>query len=143
MTDKNELYTRIEAMEPLLPTAGEGTLAQLTCDVIRKAGALSAQIPSLSVRRRAAQLVREMNSYYSNLIEGHKTLPRDIERALKHDFSADEVQRINQLLNKAHVEVDQLVVERVRAEPELSLHSREFICWIHAEFYRRLPEGLH
>jgi hypothetical protein len=29
-----------------------------------------------------ADLVRLMNSYYSNLIEGHKTRPRDIERAL-------------------------------------------------------------
>jgi hypothetical protein len=27
-----------------------------------------------------------MNCYYSNLIEGHKTAPREIERALKRDF---------------------------------------------------------
>src|SRR5215471_13537829 len=98
MTDKYELYTRAEAMEPLLPTAGEETLAQVTCDVIRKAGALSAQIPSLVVRKRAAALVREMNSYYSNLIEGHKTLPRDIEKALRKDFSENPEQRANQLL---------------------------------------------
>ncbi|MER8589091.1 MULTISPECIES: hypothetical protein [unclassified Mesorhizobium] len=29
-----------------------------------------------------AHLVRIMNTYYSNLIEGHDTRPRDIERAL-------------------------------------------------------------
>lgn len=27
-----------------------------------------------------------VNCYYSNLIEGHKTAPREIERALKRDF---------------------------------------------------------
>jgi hypothetical protein len=33
-----------------------------------------------------ANLVRAMNCYYSNLIEGHDTHP---ERALKNDYSAD------------------------------------------------------
>ena len=36
-----------------------------------------------------AGLVRSMNCYYSNLIEGHDTHPIDIERALKKDYSAD------------------------------------------------------
>ena len=33
-----------------------------------------------------AGLVRIMNTYYSNLIEGHKTRPRDIARALGGGF---------------------------------------------------------
>jgi len=33
-----------------------------------------------------ADLVRAMNCYYSNPIEGHDTHPVDIERALKNDF---------------------------------------------------------
>ena len=33
-----------------------------------------------------ATLVRMMNSYYSNLIEGHNTQPRDIERAIVGQF---------------------------------------------------------
>ena len=32
--------------------------------------------------RHLAEVVRIMNTYYSNLIEGHDTRPRDIERAL-------------------------------------------------------------
>ena len=67
-------------MEPLLPTSGGSELADLTVEMIRKSGALSAALPSKSVRSGVAVLVREMNSYYSNLIEGHKTLPRDIEQ---------------------------------------------------------------
>jgi hypothetical protein len=30
-----------------------------------------------------------VNSYYSNLIEGHITHPIDIERAMRQDYSAD------------------------------------------------------
>jgi hypothetical protein len=41
-------------------------------------------------------LVRSMNCYYSNLIEGHNTHPIDIERALAEDFSADKKQRNGQ-----------------------------------------------
>ena len=37
-----------------------------------------------------------MNSYYSNLIEGHRTLPRDIERAMRQDYSSNPESRANQ-----------------------------------------------
>ena len=40
-----------------------------------------------------AELVRIMNTYYSNLIEGHDTRPRDIERALAGQFDGDEGRR--------------------------------------------------
>jgi Fic family protein len=142
-TDKSALYGHPAAMKPLLPTAGKEGLAELSCEIFRKAGALSGRIPSPIVRTRAAALVREMNSYYSNLIEGHRTLPRDIEKALRQDFLENADQRANQHLNKAHIEVEELMLRRLQHEPDLSIHSIEFICWIHAEFYRRLPPELH
>jgi Fic family protein len=37
-----------------------------------------------------ADLVRLMNTYYSNLIEGHDTRPNDIVRALEGQFDQDE-----------------------------------------------------
>ena len=40
-----------------------------------------------------ADLVRAMNCYYSNLIEGHDTHPIDIERAMKNDYSQDAPKR--------------------------------------------------
>ncbi len=98
-----------------MPESARDKLATLSCDIIREAGALATQLPSAVVRTRASYLVREMNSYYSNLIEGHKTLPRDIE-------------------------VEGLMLDRLRGEPELSVHSMEFLRWLHGEFYRRLPE---
>ena len=80
-----------------------------------------------------------MNSYYSNLIEGHKTLPRDIEKALADDFSSDPEKRANQHLVRAHIEVEKLMLNRLRHEPDLAIHSSEFFCWLHHEFYQRLP----
>lgn len=143
MSPHKQLYTQPAAMEPLLPEAARAKLADLTCEIFRQVGSLSAQIPSPVVRARAANLVREMNSYYSNLIEGHKTLPRDIERAIRHDFSTNPAKRVNQHLNRAHIEVEKLMFERLQNEPELSIHSARFLCWLHREFYQRLPEDLH
>lgn len=130
-------------MEPLLPEASGSVLADLTCDILRKSGSLSAQLPALVVRTRVANLVREMNSYYSNLIEGHKTLPREIEKAMREDYSANPVKRANQHLNRAHIQVEQLMLERLDKEPGLSIHSTEFLCWLHRQFYSRLPEEMH
>ena len=65
-------------MEPLLPTAESGRLAELSAEIFRKSGELRTALPSKTARLELARLMREMNSYYSNLIEGHKTLPRDI-----------------------------------------------------------------
>lgn len=130
-------------MEPMLPSHGKHSLAELTTEIFRKAGALSTQIPSAIVRGRIARLVREMNSYYSNLIEGHKTLPRDIEKALTADFSNDPIKRANQILNRAHIEVEAEMIERLAQQPDLCIHSPDFIMGLHRAFYERLPKEMH
>ncbi len=58
-----------------------------------------------------AGLVRAMNCYYSNLIEGHDTHPIDIERALNDEYSADPKKRDLQLEAKAHIAVQQWIDE--------------------------------
>jgi Fic family protein len=131
------------SLEPLLPSAGDPLLAELTCEILSKAGRLAGQMPSAVNCAHIAALIAEMNSYYSNLIEGHKTLPGDIERALRADYSDDPAKRANQELARAHIEVENLMVQRLRAEPETAVQSTEFICWLHGEFYRRLPGEVH
>jgi Fic family protein len=137
-----KLYTQTAEMEPLLPESSLPALADLTCEILRKAGQVSAHLPSPIIQRRVASLVREMNSYYSNLIEGHKTLPRDIERAMRKDYSSNPEKRANQHLSRAHIEVETVMGERLQKEADLSIHSPQFLCWIHREFYLRLPEEL-
>jgi Fic family protein len=85
-----------------------------------------------------------MNTYYSNLIEGHDTRPRDIARALEGHFDRDRERRNLQMEAAAHVRV-QSAVDRMAVEGRLSEPaSLDFIKWLHREFYRGAPrEMLH
>ncbi|MGI6850662.1 Fic family protein [Mesorhizobium sp. 1B3] len=81
-----------------------------------------------------------MNTYYSNLIEGHDTRPRDIERALAGSFDEDEKRRNLQIEAAAHVQV-QAELDRMAAQGRLpEPASVDFIRWLHAEFYRDAEE---
>lgn len=131
---------RIGLMEPMLPPQGEGNIEDLAIDLATKAAGLAGQLPQ-PVRFGMGDLVRSMNCYYSNLIEGHDTHPRDIDRALTHsDYSADPEKRALQLEAVAHIEVQRLIDHRedLPAEPT----STEYITWLHREFCRRLPDEL-
>ena len=75
-----------------MPAEGTAVLENLAFDLAREASELSAQLHPV-VRLSVADLVRSMNCYYSNLIEGHNTHPRDIDRALAADYSSDPHRR--------------------------------------------------
>jgi len=136
------IYTRPTAMEPLLPKTDRAILSTLSRDIFQASGCLLGMVHSKVVRKKMASLIREMNCYYSNLIEGHKTKPRDIQRALIQDFSGNEKKRENQLLSLAHIQVEELMEERLRNEESMDVYSQDFLCWIHHEFYTHLPESL-
>jgi hypothetical protein len=82
-------------MEPLVLSAGSRHRPALNDLAIELTGASAGFRRSLpdGVVSALADLVRAMNCYYSNLIEGHDTHPVDIERALKKDYSADPEKR--------------------------------------------------
>src|SRR3982074_2408084 len=78
----------VRLMEPLLigETARErGELTDLAVELAAKSAGFRRSLPE-GVRSALADLVRAMNCYYSNLIEGHDTNPLDIERALKKHY---------------------------------------------------------
>ncbi|MGA2557180.1 MAG: Fic family protein, partial [Verrucomicrobiota bacterium] len=134
-----KLYDHQSDMEPLLPEDRASRLPALALALIRGAERLRAPLHPIT-RARAADLVRSMNSYYSNLIEGHRTTPRDIEAALRKDFSTNPAQRALQIQHLAHIEVQAGMESRLRQMPAGEICSAEFLCWLHEEFYRRLPE---
>lgn len=129
-------------MEPLLPDLARAELAELSQKVTMAVGELRGFVQAPAVRDRIAALVREMNCYYSNLIEGHKTLPRDIERAQQADFAKDQKQKENQLLSIAHIRTEEAMLARLQ-DGNVDVYSPDFLCWIHREFYSRLPESMH
>jgi len=122
-----------------MPAEGTEVLENLAFDLAREASELSGQLHP-TVRMSVAELVRSMNCYYSNLIEGHNTHPRDIDRALAADYSGDPAQRDLQLEARAHIEV-QALIEAGRSVP-VPVPGRAFSLWVHREFCGRLPASL-
>lgn len=94
-------------MEPMLlaeDARGRGALSDLAVELAAKSAGFRKSLPD-GVVRALSDLVRSMNCYYSNLIEGHDTHPIDIERALKSDYSKDPKKRDLQLEARAHINV--------------------------------------
>jgi Fic family protein len=142
MTRKTAIRTLFDHpsdMEPLLPGGDEGKSSRLALALIRGAERLRGSLHPIT-RGLVADLVRSMNSYYSNLIEGHRTRPRDIEAAIRKDFSTNPAQRSLQLQHIAHMEVQAEMEARLPSMAAGDLCSADFLCWLHGEFYRRLPD---
>lgn len=135
MPETRELYDNPRAFEPLFPTDSSEELREIAAELLRKSAGLGGALHEVT-RRGVVELLRSMNSYYSNLIEGHNTHPLAIEKALKNDYSSDPALRALQLESKAHIEVQLLIEERQQAD----VCSQGFLDWIHKEFYGRLPE---
>jgi Fic family protein len=128
-------------MEPLLisdaaPRRAE--IADLALDLTARSTGLTKSLPT-GVATALSDLVRSMNCYYSNLIEGHDTHPVDIERALNDDYSQDPKKRHLQLEAKAHITVQRWIDEDGLTEAPASGNS---VRQIHQRFCELLPEDL-
>ncbi len=131
----------ISSMEPLLvpmESAAYSELIDISMDLIAKSTALNSALP-LSIVDSLSKLVRTMNCYYSNLIEGHNTHPVEIERAMLEDFSRDKKKRELQLEALAHIEVQQWLDSGMFNEPVTSAST---IKEIHKRFCSLLPDDL-
>jgi len=133
------LYDHPSGMEPLLPGEDGIKSSSLALALIRGAERLGALLHP-TTRKLVADLVCSMNSYYSNLIEGHRTRPRDIDAAIRRDFASDPAQRSLQIQHVAHMEVQAEMEAKLPAMTAGDICSAEFLCWLHEGFYRRLPE---
>jgi len=135
------LITDTYAITPFFPEDSENELAELILELTSAVGKLSASMHPLTASA-VAELVITMNSYYSNLIEGQFTHPLDIEKALKKDYSADEKKHTLQLESVAHIEVNRAMRAGI-SDANTHICSPDFLCWLHGEFYKRLPTNLH
>ncbi len=138
-TAKIAAIENVSLMEPLLPTEGERRLEDLAVDLVSKANALAGQVNPV-VQQSIGTLVRSMNCYYSNLIEGHDTNPRDIDRALAKNYAREPKRRALQLEAVAHIEVQTQIDEK--RDDQHDPTSTEYILWLHRKFCERLPDEL-
>lgn len=124
-------------MEPLLPEENKA-LSDLATDLVAKSSALAGRLHPI-IQEAVGDLVRAMNCYYSNLIEGHHIHPIDIDKALAGDYSTEPEKRNLQLEARAHIDVQRKIDVGEAPQPSTSLG---FLQWVHKEFCRQLPEGL-
>jgi Fic family protein len=123
-------------MEPMVPSEESRLLDDDILPLIAEANQLAGRIHPI-LRDSIGDLVRSMNCYYSNLIEGHDTHPRDIDRALANDFSNEPKERDLQKEAVAHIHVQQLI--DTGRDPDAWPASATYASWLHEEFCSRLP----
>ena len=139
-SQKFQMFDHPAQMEPLLPAEHRlAGLLEQAHDLIRHADQLSGKcqpgaLPGLRT------LLRAMNSYYTNRIEGQHTLPVEIEQALRHDYSADADKARRQRLAVAHMAAEQALEQRWPQWTPQQIWSTQMVRDIHQDLFARLSE---
>lgn len=133
------MYTWPHQFEPLLPSdARMEPLLTKAHDLSRAATLLA----GTRVPPELRTLLRSMNSYYTNRIEGQHTRPHEIEQALRKDFSQDAVLAAKQRLAVAHIEAESALEQRYAGvEGGRALYSVDAVQVLHRELFGRLPSS--
>lgn len=131
------MYDSPEQFEPLLPSApAMELLLSMAHDLTRAAAPLAASPAAREMR----ELLRAMNSYYTNRIEGQHTRPIELEQALRRDFSRDSTLAAKQRLAVAHMEAEAELETRYAGQAA-ALYSAEAVLDIHRTLFEKLPQA--
>jgi Fic family protein len=135
--EQNKFYTHIGQFEPLLigeqrPAFQE--LIALASELIAQSTGLDAFLPART-KQSVAQLVAGMNCYYSNLIEGDRTLPLSIEKALRRESEPESKQAQHQSLAHAHISAASWAHQQQMNQAT----SLQFILELHKRFCEAMP----
>lgn len=134
-----KLYDSSDQFEPLFPSEfRQNVLLAKAHDVLREAGELVNQPVPDDLR----ELLRGMNSYYTNRIEGQHTRPLEIEQALKKDFSRDPKVASKQKLALAHMAAERDIETRLDAHAASGsalsseqLYAPQLLCYLHTQLF--------
>lgn len=131
----------ISQMTPLLPERADD-LQDLALEVIQLSASLGTRLHPITLHT-LRELLRIINSYYSNLIEGHNIHPHDIVRAMQQQYDTEPAKRNLQLESVAHITVQRQMEAWLQGEAPPNIAGQEFLCSLHREFFRLLPEEFH
>ena len=131
------MYDAPHQFEPLLPApAKQEPLLAKAHDLARSA----TQLAGLPVAGELRGLLRGMNSYYTNRIEGQHTRPLEIEQALARNFSANKELAARQRLAIAHIDAEAAIEQRYSGESGgRQLYAAAAVRDLHRELFSRLP----
>lgn len=127
-------------MKPVIPYGKHlGPIKDLAQDVIAASAGLEGRIAPETSKALGGKL-RLINSYYSNLIEGHKVFIPEIEQALANEYCGDDEKRYAQELCSAHIKAEVALMDMVEGKSMGNASDLESLKTIHYEFYSHLPD---
>lgn len=127
-------------LTPLLPKQpARGLLRDLAGEVRAASARLEGRLAPETALRLGDEL-RLLNSFHSNLIEGHKTSIPDIRAALSNRFDRNADARYAQELCAAHVNIERQYMTQASETLAANICETRFLCDLHADFYALLPE---
>ncbi|MBT5491012.1 Fic family protein [bacterium] len=122
---------------PIIPTQLNGIVDQellVLAEEVCTKSAMLVGTHNIHVINGIQDLLRKVNSYYSNKIESEGTHPIDIDKAMRQEYSQDKKAKNLQLLSLAHISTQRFVEEYCSSNLN-NPYSKEFILKIHSEFY--------
>ncbi len=131
----------IKLMYPLFPRKIAPELETLINTFLKESTALSNHL-SKDLVFAISEFLVDINSFYTNAMEGNPSKIKDIEAALNKELLSDRTLRNYQIEHIVHIQVQQELLRRLAGEPTLNICSPEFLAWIHRSFYERLPEEM-
>jgi Fic family protein len=135
---KIAVYDAPHQFEPLLPVGGLAALREIGDEAAQLSLKLQGLVHPVTVKP-LRELVRTMNSYYSNRIEGQGTHPLLIAQAMGRSFDRQPDVARRQRLAVAHIEAE-IALESLVAGGAVPLKA-QFVVTAHEELYKRLEVG--
>jgi Fic family protein len=140
------MFSDPSQFEPLLPS--EAKMAPLLAKA-HELARLASPLAAMTVPPELRALLRNMNSYYTNRIEGQHTRPHEIDQALKKDFSQNPDLAAKQRLAIAHIDCETALEQRFSGDAGTqALYHSSIAQEIHADLFSRtntqdlmLPNG--
>ena len=140
-SQKFTLYDHPSQMEPLLPSEHAlGPLLEQAHELQGAAYKLGGFCAPDALRDLRA-LLRAMNAYYTNKIEGQHTQPLQIEKARRGDFSNDADKARRQRLAIAHMACEQQLEGRWAGWSMPQVWAPKMVADIHQDLFARLPDA--
>ena len=133
------MYDHISQFEPLLPGSRRRDALLEKAHHLQRLALAAKGRAHASVMQAIAPLLRAMNSYYTNRIEGQHTLPIEIEQALRDDFAANADTRRRQRLAIAHMNTEAWAEAHATRTEWPQLFEPAVLQTLHQHLFEQLP----
>lgn len=123
---------------PIAPTQLDGSvkneLLVLAEEIVIKSAKIEGSHNKI-ILTSIKNMLRNVNSYYSNQIESEGTHPVDIEKAMRKEYSSNEKKKRLQMLSIAHIKVQEEIENDVNLD--INPITKEYIKKVHNLFYSK------